>query len=154
MGLNMISAASLTALLFLVGGGPSFAQEADVKAAIVAYHSAIESLDAAKMDPLWVHDASVMLVNPADKSIAIGWDAAKKSWETALNVISELKLTQTDGPHIQVKGDVAWSTGLVTADAKLKSGQTVSNPTFETDVFAKRDGRWLLVSHTASRAHK
>ena len=25
-------------------------------------------------------------------------------------------------------------------------------PTFETDVFEKRDGKWLLVSHTASRA--
>ena len=124
MGLKMISAASLIPLLLLIGGGPSLAQEADVKAAIEVYHSALESLDAAKMDPLWVHDASVMLVNPADKSIAIGWNAAKKSWETALNAISELKLTQTDGPHIQVKGDVAWSTGLVSADAKLKSADS------------------------------
>ena len=57
----------LTVLLLLVWNAASYAQQPDtdqVKAAIDAYHAAIGSLDIAKMEPLWAHDANVMLVNP------------------------------------------------------------------------------------------
>jgi ketosteroid isomerase-like protein len=106
------------------------------------------------MEPLWAHDANVLLVNPANKSISVGWDAVKENWEKMYSGVSELKLTQTDGPHIQVNGDVAWSMGMVNAEGKLKSGTAISAPTFETDVFEKRDGKWLLASHIASSAPK
>jgi ketosteroid isomerase-like protein len=76
----------------------------------------------------------------------------KKKLGKMYSGVSELKLTQTDGPHIQVKGDVAWSMGMVNAEGKLKSGPAISAPTFETDVFEKRDGKWLRVSHIASSA--
>jgi ketosteroid isomerase-like protein len=138
-------------VVVFAAAGASFGQEADVKAAIVAYHNALEAVDASKMEALWAHDANVFLVNPANKSISVGWDAVKENWEKMYSGVSELKLTQTDGPHIQVNGDVAWSMGLVNAEGKLKSGPGFSSPTFETDVFEKRDGKWLLVSHTASR---
>ena len=35
-----------------------------------------QSRDIAKMEPLWVHDANVMLINPRDKAVSIGWDQA------------------------------------------------------------------------------
>jgi ketosteroid isomerase-like protein len=128
-----------------------YAQESDIKAAIDAYHAALGSLDISKMEPLWVHDATVMLINPSDKSISVGWDAVKKDWETNWNNYSELKVTQADGPHIVIKDDVAWSTGIANAVVKFKAGNTVTAPTYETDVFEKRGGKWLLVSHVASR---
>ena len=144
----------LAFVLALVGNGKSYAQEADVKAAIDAYHDALSTLDAAKMESLWAHDASVTLVNPADKSIAAGWDAVKKDWEGSFNALAELKVTQTDGPHISVKGDVAWSIGIATAAGKFKAGQTTGGLFYESDVFEKRDGQWLLVSHVALRVPK
>jgi ketosteroid isomerase-like protein len=141
-------------LLLLVGGGGSYAQQSDmeqVKAAIDAYHAALGSLDIAKMEPLWVHDANIMLINPRDKSISIGWDAVQKNWEATFNNNSEIKVTQAEGPHIAVNGNVAWSTGIANVVGKAKSGASINAPTFETDVFEKRGGKWLLVSHTASR---
>ena len=56
------------ALLFsfvvvLAGGSKSNAQEADIKAAVDAYHAALGLLDLSKMEPLWAHDAN------ADRSI-------------------------------------------------------------------------------------
>ena len=72
------------------------------------------------MEPLWAHDADVMLVNPADKSISVGWDAARKDWEAQFAFLSDLKVTQADGPHIAVKGDVAWSTGIANAAGKSR----------------------------------
>jgi ketosteroid isomerase-like protein len=149
--------ATLLAAALLVIAGRSYASDTeDVKAVVDAYHEAISALDTPKMEPLWAHDDSVILINPQDKSISTGWDAVKKNWETTFSggrqALSELKVTQADGPHIQVKGDVAWSTGIANVAAKTKAGDVIPNaPTYETDVFEKRDGHWLLVSHTALR---
>ncbi len=142
-----------SAAILGVGVGEGYAADADdVKATIDAYHAALSALDAAKMEALWAQDDSVMLINPSDKTISIGWDAVKKGWETTFGRLAELKVTQGDGPHIQVKGDVAWSTGIANVALKLKSGDVVASaPTFEADVFEKRDGHWLLVSHTGLR---
>jgi ketosteroid isomerase-like protein len=136
-------------VVLLAGNARTYAQEVDIKAAVDAYHAALGSLDIAKMEPLWAHDADVMLVNPADKSISVGWDAARKDWEAQFAFLSDLKVTQADGPHIAVKGDVAWSTGIANAAAKSKSGADVGGLVYESDVFENRGGQWLLVSHTA-----
>jgi uncharacterized protein (TIGR02246 family) len=140
-------------VVLIAGGGNSYASDVDdVKAVVTAYHAALSALDPAKMEALWVHDNSVMDIEPSAKSISLGREAVKKSFETTFNALSELKVTQADGPHIQVKGDVAWSTGIANASLKTKAGDVVaSSPTYESDVFEKRDGRWLLVSHTALR---
>jgi ketosteroid isomerase-like protein len=140
--------------VLLAGNGKSYGQQSDidkVKAAVAAYHAVIGSLDMSKMDPVWAHDAYVMAIQPRDKRISVGWDAVKKGRETLPNVWSELKITQADGPHIHVDGNVAWSVGIANAVGKTKAGDAVNAPTFETDVFEKRGSQWLLVSHTASR---
>jgi len=41
--------------------------------------------------------------------------------------------------------------GIVDSAIKLKSGQAINASTFQTDVFEKQDGKWLLVSHMAWR---
>jgi ketosteroid isomerase-like protein len=120
-----------------------------VKAAVSAYHEALSTLDAPKIESSWAHDSGVMDIEPASKAIVLGWEGVKKNIEAYFEVFSELKLTQADGPHIQVKGDVAWSTGIVTSVSKRKDGTAASRSIFETDVFEKRGGAWLLVSHTA-----
>lgn len=143
-------------VLFAAGNGTSYAQQSDieqVKAAIATFHAALESLDITKLEPLWVHDASVMVIQPRDKSIAVGWDAVKKDfgWFSRL---SEFKLTPMAGPYIQVKGDVAWASQVETALIKPKTGAMLNTPTFENFVFEKQGGAWLLVSHTALRVPK
>jgi ketosteroid isomerase-like protein len=153
--IRLISQALLfSGVVLVAGNGTSYAADADdVKAAIAAYHGALTDLDATKMGELWAHDDTVMDIEPTDKAISLGWDAVKKNLETEFANLAELKLMQADGPHIQVKGDVAWSTGMANATTlHPKGGPVLSNVlTYETDVFQKRDGKWLLVSHTALR---
>ena len=139
-------------VVLLTGSAKSYAQESDIKAAINAYHVALDST--CQMEPLWARDASVILVNPSDKSISVGWDAVKKDWQAQFNFLSELKVTQVDGPYVSVKGDVAWATGITNAVAKSKAGVDVGGPVYESDVFEKRSGQWLLVSHVALRGPK
>lgn len=135
----------------LVSASTSYAQsDTDaIKAAVGAYHAALVSLDVRKVAPLWAHDGNVMVVNPADGNVSVGWEAVEKSWEGDLSKMSELTLTQSEGPHIQVRGDVAWATGMLIAAAKMKGGGGGSGPLFESDIFERHGGSWLLVSHAA-----
>jgi ketosteroid isomerase-like protein len=144
-------AAGISLVIVLLLGTKSYAQSDmdQVKTVIDAYHGALNALDEAKMEALWVHDDSVMLVNPSNKSISTDWDAVSKNWKAQFDALSELKVTDSDGPHIQVKGDVAWSLGVVEAVLKMKSGVAATQSILETDFLEKRDGRWLLVVHTA-----
>jgi ketosteroid isomerase-like protein len=146
--LPILRVLALAVFAVLAATGNGYAQQSEVNkvtAAIEALHAAIGARDFAKLEPLWAHDADVMLINPRDKSVSVGWDAVKKNWQSAFKLFpAKFKITPAEGPHIVVDGNVAWSTGI--------AGSTNVGPgVFETDVFAKRGGKWLLVSHTALR---
>jgi len=134
-------------------GASSYAgtDEDAVKAALSGYHAALNTKDPAKLEAFWAHDDEVTDVEPTTKTIAVGWDAVKKNIEGYFPVFTELKVEQADGPHIQIKGDMASSVGIAKAEAKMKDGNAFTGTVFESDVFEKRDGTWLLVSHVASR---
>jgi hypothetical protein len=55
-----------------------------VKDTIAKVHAAISSLDISKMESLWFHNAYVMLVNPKNTSVSVGWDDVKKNGKTHL----------------------------------------------------------------------
>jgi ketosteroid isomerase-like protein len=133
--------------------GPALAQQGDadkVKAALDGFGAALTALDISKMDAVWAHDADVMLINPRDKGVTVGWDAVKKNWETTFAFWSELKVTRTSGP-IHVSGNTAWAMSTADVVGKSKAGADVNSPTLESDVFEKRGDTWLLVSHSAWR---
>jgi ketosteroid isomerase-like protein len=73
----------------------SDAQEADVNKTAEAFHAAISSLDAAKIEALWAHDTSVTLVNPTDKSVSVGGDAVRANWEGITNQPIQYAQTRT-----------------------------------------------------------
>lgn len=143
--------ATLLGLAVIAGGGKSYAADADdVKASIDGFHAALSGLDLAKMDAVWSHDASVMDKEPLAKDVSLGWEAARKNFEGLFGAMAELKVTQAEGPHIQVQGDVAWAIGTANAAQKLKTGKAFNVTVLEADVFKKLDGHWLYVSHATS----
>ena len=148
MGAVLLGAVGLGAL---VGGGTSYASDLDdVKAAVDANHAAIASLDIGKIDAVWAHDSTVIDKEPVAKNITVGWEGTRKKFENMVATAAEVSITQAEGPHIQVQGDLAWSAGMVKADGKTKAGERQSGVILEADVFKKQDGRWLLVSHITS----
>jgi hypothetical protein len=55
--LSRATAAALVGVAVLMGGGKSYASDADdVKATINGFHAALTALDLAKMDAIWAHD--------------------------------------------------------------------------------------------------
>ena len=131
----------------------ALAQQSDVeavKAAHASFLAALGSLDIKEMAPLWAHENYVTVVNPGDKSISVGWDAVNKHWQDGVfKNNSELKVTDVDGPHISVNGNVAWLTGITHAQGKMKNGNSVDGNVLATQVFEKQGSRWLLVSTVA-----
>lgn len=145
-------AATLLGVAVLAGIGKGYASDADdVKATIDEFHAALTALDIAKIDAVWAHDDRVMDKEPLAKAATLGWEGTRKNFEGLFDATAELKVTQAEGPHIQVQGDLAWAMGVARADQKLKNGKTFNgNSIFEADVFKKQDGRWVFVSHATS----
>jgi ketosteroid isomerase-like protein len=138
-------------------GTNSYAEpdEAAVKAAVAAYNAAVDSPDAAKMEAIWAHDDTVMDIEPGTKTIAVGWDAVRKNIEGFFPAFVEVKNVQADGPHVQITGDVARSMGIAMVSYKLKDRTTAKDVgIFQTDVFEKRGGVWLVVSHSVALTGK
>jgi ketosteroid isomerase-like protein len=135
----------------LAGSAPVSASDVDdVKSAVNAYHGAIAALDISKIEAVWAHDDAVLDKEPTAKTITVGWEGTRKNFEGLVAGVAELAITQTDGPHVQVEGDLAWSAGISKAESALKNGQRLSAEIVEADVFKKQSGQWLLVSHITS----
>jgi ketosteroid isomerase-like protein len=153
---NILAIAAATGLGLSLLSSTACAQQSDtdkIKATIDDFHAAISSLDIRKMDDLWAHEPYVMVINPRDKGVSVGWDAVRKNWETVFNFWTDLKVTKTDGPHIHINGGLAWADGIAVVAGKPKTGEPISNaPTLETGILEKRGDRWLVVSWSAWRA--
>jgi hypothetical protein len=94
------------ATVLLAASGNSYAQSdsENVKVVIDAYHAALSALDTAKMETLWAHDNTVAVIEPFDQAISLGWEAVEKRFDEEFDQLAELKVTQADGPHIEVRG--------------------------------------------------
>ena len=123
-----------------------------VKAAVDAFHAALANLDIAKMQAVWAQEPYAVLVNPRDKTPAVGWDAVKKDWQDGVFAFwSELKLTPKQPPQIHINQMMASVIGVTGVEGKNKGGQALNFTVIETQVYEKRGDRWLIISHHASR---
>ena len=141
--------------VILAVGNIANAQQPDidgVKAAIAGFHTALGTLDIGKVGEFWAHDSNVMTINPRDKTISVGWEAVRKSYEATFAFWTELTVSEKGEPYIRVNGAVAWVDGITIAAGKPKTGDPIAGVlNFETCVLEKRDGRWLLVSRSVWR---
>lgn len=146
---NFLSLVLVTVLLAM----PAWADDrSDVLAANHAFDAAVSARNIDALDPLCSHDDGVMLIPPAGKVPLFGWLAVRKSWaEGTFARYSELSVTMAD-PSIRVNGNTAVVVGIETVRGKRTSnGEMNEFSALTTNVFEKRDGRWLMVHHHASR---
>ncbi len=148
--LRLLTTATFLSVAVIFNAKGYAADSDDVKAAVDGNHVAIASLDLAKIEAVWAHDDTIIDKEPNANAITIGWEGAKKNFEGLVAAFSEIAITQTEGPYINVQGGLAWSAGIVKAVSTLKNGDHFTGDILEADVFKKQDGRWLLVSHVTS----
>lgn len=120
-----------------------------VHAASQVFLAAISARDIGAMDKVWAHESYVAFMGPLSTTLVVGWDGVRKAWEMRFNQFDRVTVSLA-GSHVHTNGAVAWAVGVEKVRLLRKNGETLSFDAFVTNVFEKRDGRWLMVSHQAT----
>jgi len=141
-------------LVFILGSVNLHAeQKSDIEAvaaANLAFDTALSGRDINAMERVWAAEPYVIAVHPASKVLIVGWDAVRKSWEGTFDRFAEISVSMKE-PQIHLAQNVGWVVGIESVQGKSKHGDAVTFTAFTTNMYEKRDGRWLMVLHTTSR---
>ena len=118
-----------------------------IEQANTAFYRALESGLLDRMEEVWAHDDWVRCVHPG-WDLLTGCEKVRESWEMIFSSGQKLRATPSD-VWVHYDGDLAWVTCTenitVFNESSFDSALAAA-----TNVFAKRDGRWLMVHHHAS----
>lgn len=118
-----------------------------VEEANEAFYKALESGVLERMEEVWAHEDWVRCVLPGWEMIA-GWARVRDSWQTIFEGGQHMRASPSE-VWVRVIGDLAWVSCLenitVFNESNFDSAQAAA-----TNLFIRRDGRWLMVLHHAS----
>lgn len=138
--------------LLATNAQPSLGQDAaSLARANEAFDAALSRRDLATLDSAWLHDGMVTAVHPAGKTVVVGWDGVRKSWQAAFDAFPELSVTLKE-PTVRVGGNFGWVVGVETIKGKRPNGDLVEFTAMTTNIYEFRDGKWLMLHHQANRA--
>jgi ketosteroid isomerase-like protein len=119
-----------------------------VKAASQVFIAAITARDIRAMDKVWAQESYATFIGPLSTTVVVGWDGIRKAWEMRFGQFDRVTISLAES-HVRTNGNVAWAVGVEKVEL-LKDGKILSFDAFVTNVFEKKDGPWLLVSHQAT----
>lgn len=118
-----------------------------VEEANAEFYRAIESEEIERMADVWSHEEWVRCVHPGWEMLS-GWQRVRESWRRIFEGGQKMRISASD-VSIQNSGDFAWVTCkeniTVFFETSFDSTQAAA-----TNLFVRREGRWLLVHHHAS----
>jgi ketosteroid isomerase-like protein len=119
----------------------------EVEAVNLAFYRALEAQEIERLEELWAHENWVRCVHPGWDLIA-GWTRVRESWVRIFEGGQKMRVQPTD-ITIRIEGSLAWVTCTenitVFDNASFDTAQAAA-----TNLFVRRDGRWLMVHHHAS----
>jgi ketosteroid isomerase-like protein len=120
-----------------------------VNAASQLFIAAISARDIRAMDKLWAHESYATFIGPLSTTVVVGWEGVRKAWEMRFSQFDRVTISSAE-THVHTNGAVAWAVGVEKVQLLRKNGETLGFDAFVTNVFERRDGRWLMVSHQAT----
>ncbi len=124
--------------------------ESDTDAVLRAnaeFYRAFETLDIRQMEAVWSRAQDVKCIHPGWVP-RMGWTQVRDSWVTIFNHTHSMKFSVCV-METTVRGDVGWivcQEHIETSDG----GETLMGLVMATNLFERREGRWLLVHHHGS----
>lgn len=121
--------------------------EQSLQAANRHFYAAFESLDMAQMESVWAHDEGVQCVQPG-WDLLIGWDDVRERWARIFANTKRVRVALS-GVRARIEGEIGWvacSARVTTAFVEGFDEALVQ----ATNIFVRRNGEWLLVTHHAS----
>ena len=128
-----------------MGNSPQLlTDEEEVLLANRAFYAALHTLDLSSMSQVWMHADWVKCLHPG-WDLLVGWDEVQGSWEQIFRSTDQIMISVTRA-LVHVTGDVAWVACL--ENVTTASRNDISSALIEaTNIFHRRQGRWLLVHH-------
>jgi ketosteroid isomerase-like protein len=120
-----------------------------VNAASQLFIAAISARDIRAMDKLWAHESYATFIGPLSTTVVVGWEGVRKAWEMRFSQFDRVTISSAES-HVHTNGAVAWAVGVEKVQLLRKNGETLGFDAFVTNVFERRNGRWLMVSHQAT----
>ena len=124
-----------------------------VNAASQVFIAAIAARDIRAMDGVWAHESYATFIGPLSTTVVVGWEGVRKAWEMRFGQFDRVTISLAES-HVRTNGNVAWAVGVEKVELLRKDGKTLGFDAFVTNVFEKKDGRWLMVSHQATPIFK
>ena len=136
---------------FVTSVAPAVAGSAEdeVAAANSAFYEAFSRQDAAAMAAAWSGGPAVRMIGPRASAIVEGSEAVRGGWQRVFDMFSEVSISMAN-PHIRAGSQAAWVVGLETVEGIRGNGDEFQATVLATNVFEKRDGKWVMVHHHAS----
>src|SRR5262249_5656962 len=149
-GMLAVTAAVLSAAASVSAVGVAGAQQSpeidQVREASTALYASLSSLDVGRVERFWAHES---YIGPTSKAAAVGWDEVKKAIEAGNAALSARRVVLTQA-HIQINGRLAWEVGIEMTQRTLKNGEVLNTQSLVTNIYEKKNGEWLMVTHHAS----
>jgi ketosteroid isomerase-like protein len=124
----------------------------DVRAVNDGFYKALSAGSIEGIAAACAHDEDVTALHENSREVAVGWQAVLASWKAVpFDAFAELSVVMAD-PVITVSGPVARVVGFEKVRGKMKDGQDFAWTALGTNIYEKRDGKWLIVHHHASKA--
>ena len=118
-----------------------------VLAANLAFYEAFESLDAEKMEKVWLKEPRILCIHPGWRKLA-GWGPIMASWERIFDNVFEMKF-ELGEMDVMISGDLA----IVVVEENLTQrgydGAQHSH-VLATNVFERMGQNWFMVMHHGS----
>ena len=113
------------------------------------FYRALEALDLAALEALWLHEGWVRCVHPG-WDVLVGWDAVKESYEEIVAGTRWMRVTPT-AVDMVLFGDIGMvaCTENITSASEGDVGLAVAQA---TNLFKKTEAGWRLFHHHASPA--
>ncbi len=118
-----------------------------VLAANRAFYDAFESLDAEKMEAVWLQEPRIICIHPGWRKLS-GWGPIMTSWERIFDSAFEMKfeLGEIDA---MVSGDIAVVVVEENLTQRTYDGSSRSQ-VLATNVFERVGNRWFMIMHHGS----
>ena len=121
-----------------------------VKAANVAYYTALSARDMRAMEEVWTRTAENILIAPPTNPVThVGWEAIKRNWEGYWPTFNRFSVSMVV-TMVNINGPVAWVHGIETSRRRAKTGDVSSSRNYGTNIFVYTDGRWRMAFHQST----
>ena len=111
------------------------------------FYRALGTRDLELMKTIWVLEERAGCVHPG-WTILRGWENIYQSWENIFDPEDQVDINLS-AVNVSINKNMAWLT-CVQEMVYIKREPSMFNLSQSTNIFEKRDGKWLMVVHHAS----